>query len=114
MKARTTLGNLLFAATCLLFPQHALSAVDTAAAQALAKKEGCLKCHAKGKDAKPLSEVASKFKVKPDAQAAILKQITTGASVKLDDGTEEEHKIIKTKDTAAINNMIGWILSLAK
>ena len=28
------------------------------------------------------------------------------------DGTEEEHKTMKTKDQAAISNMIKWILSL--
>ena len=30
----------------------------------------------------------------------------------MEDGTEEEHKTIKTKDDAEIKNMIQWILSL--
>ena len=47
-----------------------------------------------------------------NAEAKILNQITAGVKVKLDDGSEEEHKIVKSKDQAAINNMIQWILSL--
>jgi cytochrome c len=37
--------------------------------------------------------------------------MTTGPKVKLDDGTEEEHKIINSKDAAALKNLAGWILS---
>ena len=90
------------------------SAADAAAAQALAKKEGCLKCHAvdKKKDASSLKDIAKKFAGKPDAEAKVLAQITTGAKVKLEDGTEEEHKMLKTKDKAEIDNLIAWILSL--
>lgn len=91
-------------------------AADAVAAEALAKKEGCLKCHAvdKKKEAKSLKEIGKSYAGKPDAEAKILKQITSGEKVKLDDGTEEEHKIIKTKDKAEISNLIGWILSLGK
>ncbi len=90
------------------------SAADAAAAQALAKKEGCLKCHAvdKKKDASSLKDIAKKFAGKPDGEAKIFAQITTGAKVKLEDGTEEEHKMLKTKDKAEIDNLIAWILSL--
>lgn len=89
-------------------------AADAEAAEALAKKEGCLKCHAvdKKKDAISLKEVAKKYAGKPDGEAKILAQITTGQKVKLEDGTEEEHKVIKTKDKAEVTNMIQWILSL--
>jgi cytochrome c len=34
--------------------------------------------------------------------------------VKFEDGKEEEHKVLKTKDKAAIKNLTDWILSLAK
>ncbi len=90
------------------------TAADAAAAQALAKKEGCLKCHAvdKKKDASSLKDIAKKFTGKPDAEAKILAQVTTGAKVKLEDGTEEEHKMLKTKDKTEIDNLIAWILSL--
>ncbi len=91
-----------------------VQAVDADAAQALAKKEGCLKCHAidRKKDAISLKDVAKKYAGKADGEAKILAQITTGQKVKLEDGTEEEHKTVKSKDQAAISNMIQWILSL--
>ena len=91
-----------------------VQAADAAAAEALAKKEGCLKCHAvdKKKDAASLKDIAKKYGGKPDGEAKILAQITTGVKVKLEDGTEEEHKTVKTKDKAELSNMIQWILSL--
>ena len=91
-----------------------VQAVDVAAAEALAKKEGCLKCHAidRKKDAISLMDVAKKHAGKADGEAKILAQITTGQKVKLEDGTEEEHKTVKSKDQAAVSNMIQWILSL--
>ncbi len=91
-----------------------VQAADAAAAEALAKKEACLKCHAidKKKEAVSLKDIAKKYAGKPDGEAKILAQITTGVKVKLEDGTEEEHKTLKTKDQAAISNLIQWILSL--
>lgn len=90
------------------------SAVDADAAQALAKKEGCFKCHAidKKKEAKSLKDIAAKYKGKADAQAKIAAHLSEGPKVKMADGTEEEHKIPKTKDKAEISNLIAWILSL--
>jgi cytochrome c len=100
----------------LLYSQASFSAVDAIAAEALAKKEGCLKCHGidKKKDAKSLQEVATKLKGKADADAKILEHLTTGPKVKLEDGSEEDHKILKTKDKEAISNLIAWMRSLAK
>jgi len=97
-----------------LFGAPVAQAVDAAAAEALVKKEGCLKCHAvdKKKDYASLKEISKKYAGKPDAEAKILNQITAGVKVKLDDGTEDEHKIVKTKDKAELSNMIQWILSL--
>lgn len=96
----------------LTSPSVAL-AVDTEAAQALAKKNDCMKCHAIDKEKKGPSykKIAEKLKGKPNAEADIMKNITTGPKVKLSDGTEEEHKIINTKDQAAIKNLIAWILA---
>ena len=64
-----------------------LRAADAAAAQALAKRSNCFKCHAidKAKEAKPWKEVAAKLKGKADAQEKLIKHITTGPKVKLDD-----------------------------
>ena len=56
--------------------------------------------------------IAKKYAGKPDGEAKILAQVTTAVKVKMEDGTEEEHKTMKTKDQAAISNMIKWILSL--
>ena len=111
MKPSLILAAAGLAATLLGVPVHA---ADAAAGEALAKKEGCLKCHAvdKKKDAISLKDIAKKHAGKPDGEAKILAQITTGQKVKLEDGTEEEHKVIKSKDPAAVSNMIQWILSL--
>ena len=86
---------------------------DAEAAQALIKKNECTKCHAVDKDKKGPSykKVAEKLKGKPDAVDKIIKNITTGPKVKLDDGTEEEHTIIKTKDQAELTNLVQWILA---
>ncbi len=111
MKPSLILTAACLSATLLSAP---VQAADAAAAEALAKKEGCLKCHAvdKKKDAIALKDIAKKYAGKADGEAKILAQITTGQKVKLEDGTEEEHKTVKSKDQAAINNMIQWILSL--
>lgn len=91
-------------------------AFDADAAQALAKKEGCTKCHAvdKKKEAKSLTEISKSLKGKSDAEAKLLHHLTSGDKVKFEDGKEEEHKILKTKDKAEIKNLTDWILSLAK
>jgi cytochrome c len=88
-------------------------AVDEAAAQALAKKNDCLKCHSVDKEKKGPSyqKIAAKYKGKPDGEEKVIKNMTTGGKVKLDDGTEEDHKIINTKDPAALKNLAEWILS---
>ena len=113
MKIKTITGLLGFAAALLCSPL-ASAAPDAAAAQALAKKEGCLKCHAidKQKEGKPLKEISAKYKGKADAQAKVRHHITAGEKVKFADGTEEDHKVIKTKDPAELSNLIAWILSL--
>ena len=113
MKTKT-IAALLGLSGALLLSPLASAAVDADAAQALAKKEGCLKCHAvdKKKDAASLKDIAKKFAGKPDGEAKVLAQITTGQKVKMEDGTEEEHKIIKSKDKAEVDNLIAWILSL--
>lgn len=117
MKARTITTSVVFCIAGLSYSHAAMSGVDAAAAQALAKKEGCLKCHGvdKAKEGKSLTEIARKHKGKADAQATVLKQITTGIPIKLKGrDEEEEHMIVKSKDKAAIDNLIAWILSLAK
>ncbi|MGE5471541.1 MAG: c-type cytochrome [Bacteroidota bacterium] len=88
---------------------------DEDAAKALAKKNDCFKCHAidKTKKGPAYKKIASKYKGKEaEGEQKIMKNITTGPKVKLEDGTEEDHKIIDTKDPAELKNLIQWILSL--
>ena len=87
--------------------------VDADAAQALAKKNDCFKCHAvdKSKKGPSLKKIAAKYKGKADGEDKVIKNITTGPKVKLDDGSEEDHKIIDSKDPKALKNLAGWILA---
>ena len=104
---------LILAAAAFALSAGAHAAVDADAAQALMKKSDCFKCHAVDKDKKGPSfkKTAAKYKGKADAEAAVTKAITTGPKVKLEDGTEEEHKVIKSKDAAEIKNVTLWILA---
>lgn len=99
----------------LAWPAHAL---DADAAQAVLKKNECGKCHALDKDKKgpSLKKIAAKYKGKPDGEEKAIKNMTTGIKVKLDDGTEEEHKVIKldpkkADEMAQIKNVAEYILS---
>jgi len=111
MRTLSSLG--LVAAVAMAFSAGAIAAVDAEAAQALAKKNECTKCHSVDKDKKGPSfkKIAAKYKGKADGEEKITKNLTTSPKVKLDDGTEEEHKAIKTKDAAELKNLVTWILS---
>jgi len=104
--------GLLLLALAAAAPAHA--EVDTGAAQALAKRNDCFKCHAidKTKKAPAYRRVAARLKAKPDAVEAIVEHISGGRMVKLQDGTEESHRIIDTRDPAELRNLALWILSL--
>jgi cytochrome c len=90
------------------------AALDVSAAEALAKSNGCTKCHTveKKKDGPAYRDVAAKFKDKADKVDKIIFHITSGEKVKFPDGHEEDHKKIKTKDPVEIRNLVDWILSL--
>jgi cytochrome c len=90
----------------------AQTTVDASAAEALAKKSGCLKCHSvtQKKDAPSYKSVAEKYKGKPDAEQKLYVHLTTNPKVKVD-GKEEEHDSPKTKNEAEIRNLIRWVLS---
>ncbi len=98
--------------TGLFSTAHA--AIDEEAAKATGKRNDCFKCHAidKTKKGPSYKKVALKYKGNPEAEAKIIKHLTTGPKVKLEDGTEENHKIIDTKDQSEIKNLADWILSL--
>lgn len=94
----------------------AQAAPDAEAAQALAKKNNCTKCHAvdKAKKATPYTKLAAKWRGKPDAEAKLIDHVTKTPKVKFDDGHEEEHKPVETKDAKEVKNLVQWILSLDK
>jgi cytochrome c len=94
-----------------LSPAHA--AVDADAAKALFKENDCTKCHAPDKTKKgpSLKKISEKYKGKADAQDKVVTNFTTGPKVKLEDGTEEKHKIIDSKDPKALKNLADWILT---
>lgn len=88
--------------------------VDAEAAQALAKRNDCFKCHAidKTKKGPAYKRVAARLKTKPDGVEVIVDHLTSGRLVELEDGTHEKHKIVDTPDPAELKNLARWILSL--
>lgn len=99
--------------TALFFSASSYADVDEEAAKALARQNGCLKCHSVSKkmDGPAYKDVAAKYKGKANAEARLIEHITTGEKAKFEDGHEEEHKIIKTKDMNEIKNLVNWILT---
>jgi cytochrome c len=89
-------------------------AADVAAAQSLAQKSGCFKCHGveKGKDGPALRDAAAKYRGDPQAQQRLIFHVTSGEKVKFSDGHEEEHKKVKSNDPNETRNLVDWILSL--
>ena len=87
------------------------AAQDADAAQKLLKAENCTKCHSvdKSKKGPAYQKVAAKYKGKADAESKLTTFLTTGPKVKLDDGSEEEHKALK--DAKATATLIKWVLS---
>jgi cytochrome c len=117
MRNKSSITQLVAAAamsSAALLSAPAFAAIDPAAAEALARQNGCLKCHGidKKKDGPSYTSVAAKYKGKPEAEQRLIIHITSGEKAKFPDGHEEDHKIIKTKDPAEIKNLIQWILSL--
>ncbi len=105
----------LFSGAVLLLATHVVYAadVDVAAAKALVDDNECFKCHSLDKTKKGPSykKIAAKYKGKADAEAKLFKHLTTGPKVKLEDGSEEDHKILETKDEAQIKNLVRWVLA---
>lgn len=86
--------------------------VNAKQAEALMKTNKCNSCHhpTKTKSGPSLAKMAEDHKGDAEAEAKLIKQMTTGPMVKNEDGEEEEHKIIKTKDEAQLKNLAQWIL----
>jgi cytochrome c len=103
MSDTTTLQRLLAATFLTAFCAGAWG-VDAEAAKALARQNGCFKCHSadKEKQGPSFKATAAKYKGKADAEQSIINQITTGP---------KDHMIIKTKDPAELKNLAEWILA---
>ncbi|HNA86599.1 MAG TPA: c-type cytochrome [Nitrospira sp.] len=107
---RSLIGGSLLLASFLSTGAYAL---DEEAARALARESNCFKCHSisKKSDGPAWKEVAAKYKGKADAEAKLIRHITSGEKVKFEDGHMEEHTIVKSKDPAQIKNLVEFILS---
>lgn len=110
---RKIIASMLFAFSAVTVMPAGAAAIDADAAKALAKRNQCLKCHAidKTKKGPSFKKIAAKYKGKADGESKLIKNFTTGPKVKLTDGTEEEHKVIDTKDMNEMKNLANWILS---
>jgi len=88
--------------------------VDADAAQAPAKGNHCFRGHAidKTKKAPADRKIAARLRSKADAVARVIEHITSGPRVQLEDGSEEEHRIIDTRNPKQLDNLARWILSL--
>jgi len=101
------------AAVLCAFALPATAGVDTDAAVKMTKDNGCTKCHSvdKAKKGPAYQKVAAKYKGKADAEAKLVEFVTKSPKVKMDDGSEEDHKAVSTKDTAQIKNLVQWVLA---
>jgi cytochrome c len=108
----TTLMAAAAAAFAFSLPAAAQK-VDADAANKLAKDSGCTKCHSvdKSKKGPAYQKIAAKYKGKAEGEAKVTDAITKNPKVKFDDGSEEEHAAVKTKDTAQVKNLVQWILA---
>jgi cytochrome c len=109
---KTNMYTLIVSATiaslCLATP--ALAQVD---AEEVFKENDCHKCHhaTKAKKGPSLAKIAAKYKDKKLDEKEAMKHMTGGKKVKLDDGTEEDHKVIDTKDVAVQTAVAKWMLN---
>ncbi len=112
-RASTIVASASLAATLLLIPAQAWGA-DATAAQALARQNNCFKCHSvdQKRVGPAWKDVAAKYKSDKDAEAKMIKHLTTGPKAKFADGHEEDHPTLKSKSADDTRNLADWILSL--
>lgn len=109
---RSTLVPMIAAAAVAL-ASPAFAQVDADAAKALFKENDCTKCHSpdKSKKGPSLKKISAQYKEKKQTEQEVMKHLTSAKKVKLDDGSEEEHKVLDAKDAKGVANMARWILS---
>ena len=102
---------LLSTAVAALAFSFSASAQDADAANKVMKADGCTKCHSvdKSKKGPSYQKVAAKYKGKADGEAKLSEFLTKSPKVKMDDGSEEEHKAVK--DKGQIPNLVKYILA---
>ncbi|TAM59516.1 MAG: c-type cytochrome [Rhodanobacter sp.] len=115
--SRAVLPAIITAGIAIFALAPTAHAADMDAAKTLARANNCFKCHAvtRDKDGPGWKKVADKYRGKPDAEAKLMHHLTSGEMVKLADGSQVHHAIIKTdpaNNTAQIKNLVDWILSL--
>ena len=103
----------ILAALAVTVSLPAIAAPDADEAAKLAKDSGCTKCHSvdKTKKGPSFQKTAAKYKGKAEGEQEVTKMITISKKVKLEDGTEEDHKEVKSKDPEKVKNLVLWILS---
>ncbi|MBM3569335.1 MAG: c-type cytochrome [Alphaproteobacteria bacterium] len=96
-----------------LFVLPGSAQTDAPEVEALFKENDCHKCHhpTRSKKGPALQKIAEKYKGKADAGDKVVEQMSKGGKVKLDDGTEDDHKIIDVKDPKIRLEIAKWILS---
>jgi cytochrome c len=89
----------------------ASAAADVDAATKALKDNGCTRCHSvdKAKKGPSFKKIAADMKGKADAEAKLTTFMATGPKIKMEDGTQEEHKAIK--DPAVVKNLVQFILA---
>jgi cytochrome c len=101
------------AVAVLLAAGNASAALDTAAAEAMMKKDGCAACHAVDKKlvGPAYVEVAAKYKGDKDAVAKLTKKVKEGGSGVWGQIPMPPNVAIPTAD---IPELVTWILTLKK
>ena len=93
----------LVASALSILPFATAQAADDAKANALLKKEGCLRCHSVSaqKDGPSYKSVAAKYKGDKEAEKKLTEHLTTST----------KHVPLKTKDAGETKNLVEFILS---
>lgn len=117
MKLSKSLVSALVAGIAAVSFSSGTMAQEVDAAKELMKQNKCTQCHGmdKDKDGPSFKKTAAKYKAKADGEATLVKHLTSAPKVKLADGSEEEHKVVKTtpaNDKAQVTNLVKYILSL--
>lgn len=110
VRARPVAAVLLLAAG--LGAAGAAAALDEAAAEAMVRRNNCLKCHGldKDKDGPSFQKTAKKYRGKAGAVDRVVEHLTSGEKAKFPDGHEEEHKVVRG-ERADLENLAQWILT---